>query len=143
MTAAALPTTREELNRKTFETVEWLTLRFEQAQITEDEFRVALNAVWMTAAGLVDREFLTLMGDVRALIDTEGKSVKTRHFIKVGSSDTLRIRWQVGTSDVAVDRQSDGLSFGGSVISRATPKEALELMNKIAERFLREGYREL
>lgn len=57
------PNLADEINRKTVEALEWLVLAVEQDKITNAQFDAAVNAIWITSSGLVDRDVTELMSE--------------------------------------------------------------------------------
>src|SRR3569832_1870617 len=51
-----LPTIREELDRKAFETIDWLITSYDKGKLTEPQFHSGLNALFMATSGLVDAD---------------------------------------------------------------------------------------
>lgn len=54
MTSEALPTTREELERKTVEILDELSHRLHASRLTRSDFGFAAHMLWKVTAGLVD-----------------------------------------------------------------------------------------
>ena len=55
------PTIKEELNRKTIETLEYLIQRRQLGHISESQISTGLDVLFMNVSGLVDDDFVNLI----------------------------------------------------------------------------------
>lgn len=58
-----IPTTVQEIERKTIETVESLISRHEKGLIGEAQFYEGMNAVWGLSSGIVSKDLMNLISD--------------------------------------------------------------------------------
>ena len=63
------PTLLEEINRKSFETLEFLVLRYQRGQIDKQEFQFGLDILFMAVSGLVSNEFFELITEAQKLCE--------------------------------------------------------------------------
>lgn len=57
-----VPELKDELERKTAETLEWIVQRNDSGQFTERDVYVALQTVFSAVSGLVSKEFTDEIG---------------------------------------------------------------------------------
>jgi hypothetical protein len=62
---------RSELDRKALETLSWLTLSVERGKISKEQFSTALDALFMTLAGLVDKEFMNIITEAQKMCEED------------------------------------------------------------------------
>ena len=62
-----IPDVQDELNRKVYETLHWLTHSLTTAQITKDQFSTSLDTLFMAVSGLVDRDFIHIITEAKEL----------------------------------------------------------------------------
>jgi len=56
-----IPTTKEELDRKTLDTLEYLIRKCEEGEITQTEMSLGLDVLFMNVSGLVSEDFIDLI----------------------------------------------------------------------------------
>ena len=65
-----IPTLQAEVNRKAIETLEWLTNAAIKKQITQAEFSVGIDALFMAVSGLVsDKDFIVYITGAQKLCE--------------------------------------------------------------------------
>jgi len=64
MTEPHVPTTQEELSRKTLETIEELLLWRSQERITDGQLGIAINAVFKSVSGLIDKDVFEIISQI-------------------------------------------------------------------------------
>lgn len=65
-----IPTLQAEVNRKAIETLEWLTNAAIKKQITQGEFSVGIDALFMAVSGLVsDKDFIVYITEAQKLCE--------------------------------------------------------------------------
>lgn len=94
-----IPTLSEELNRKSFETLEWLTIAVEQGRITAHQFSTGIDVLFMAVSGLVKQEFVELVTEAQALCPEAKPELKRVFWSPAG---LLRVTWTVGEERVLV-----------------------------------------
>ena len=65
MTEDHVPTVKEELNRKAFETLEGLLLARDQERINDDQLDVAVDAIFGVVGGMADDPLLEAIGEIK------------------------------------------------------------------------------
>jgi hypothetical protein len=66
----AVPVLQDEVNRKAFDTIAWLTLAVTQGNITPDQFSTGIDALFMATSGLVtDPDYIIMIGEAQGLIE--------------------------------------------------------------------------
>lgn len=61
VTDHSLPTIKQELSRKSIETLEYLVNERKRGQITNDQYSVGLDVLFMTCNGIVESDFIDLV----------------------------------------------------------------------------------
>jgi len=136
-----LPTIREELDRKTFETIEWLAVSHDLGKITDGQFNTGVDAVFMSVAGLVNYSIMEIVSAASRSIDRHDLKVR-RHFARLGVVVTLE--WAAGEGNYRwVTRASNDSILEDKVKTFDTPAMALEKMNKAADRLIGMAFTEL
>lgn len=124
-----VPSLDDEINRKAFNTIEWLFAAQQCGDIDSRQFNTGVDALFMATSGLVDDEMLTLINSAGELSDTSAPLTK-RHFYKAGS--LISLRFDQGEDSYSVTTR---LPNGES-----TEKRVLELDgNKAREKIARLG----
>lgn len=110
-TQSAVPTIPEELERKSFETIDWLFSAVENGKITKQQFKTGIDALFLATGGLVSNDIFALITQANDVIKSI-ENIQSRHFI-VGS-EVLTLRWKVDTETVKVLFRKDGKLVRGS-----------------------------
>ncbi len=85
---------KEELDRKTVETLESILVRLDQGRITMPEARQAVDAMWRTVSGLISDDVMEMIDAFKA--DTNKAFVERRVFVLEGK-DIAILERAVGT----------------------------------------------
>jgi hypothetical protein len=96
-----LPTLREELDRKVYETLEWLIVGHEKGRLTKEQVSMGMNVLFMAVSGLVDGDFIHIITEAQNEFQAN-KSVVKRHFHAPEANATMTFSWVVGESNVVV-----------------------------------------
>jgi hypothetical protein len=131
---------RDELNRKTFETLEWLFAAIENGKMTEDQFSVAIDALFMAVSGLVDSDFINIITNAQK---TYAKHVWKRTFVKPGHCDMVQFSLTVGEEKVITTKRQFGMAVGGSIREFDNSKDAFKWMLSIGEPIEKKGWSEI
>ena len=75
----------DELNRKTFEAIQWALKSYSQGEISHSECAVAIKAIWTTVAGLVPREVQETLDDCLNKV----KTVSSKHVVVLASGNKI------------------------------------------------------
>lgn len=66
----SVPILQDEINRKSFETIAWLTLAVTNGKITPEQFSTGIDALFMATSGLVtDRDYIHMITEAQSLIE--------------------------------------------------------------------------
>lgn len=67
-----VPVLQDEVNRKAFDTLSWLTLAVSQDKITPQQYSTGIDALFMAVSGLVtDPDFIHMIGEAQRLCEEE------------------------------------------------------------------------
>lgn len=108
------PSTAEELERKTLETIEWLVSRQQQGFATKDQLTVAAEALWKATAGLFPptSNMTDIMTELMNLTDAEAK--QQRFSLCDDSGNIITFSWKIGYSQFNVAKRLMGTLIGGT-----------------------------
>lgn len=132
------PTLREELDRKSFETIEWLSDSLRAGKISEAQYSTGIDALFMATSGLTDESIADL---ITAASSVAGKQQIKRHFAKGTRIATMV--WEPGEAQMCFIKLEAGVIERDSLVKADTPAELLKKMNEIAAKLLQIGYYEL
>lgn len=99
-----VPQLRDELERKTVETLEWIIERASSGQMTPAETKVAIQTTFSVVSGLVGKDIMSAMETVEA--DPLADTVIRRVFTKEGTPKMFVASWRVGSKTFRVTGQS-------------------------------------
>lgn len=139
-----MPTFREQVSEKAFETMEWLITSLHQAKLTEEQFSAGVNAVFMTLSGLMDDSLFHLVSECAKEIHSEHPTLRR---IFINGKAVMTARWKVASSDVVIVGSviEDGVHREVKTHTKSfdTAKEALDYFNNGVSAFTKVGYVEL
>ena len=136
---SALPSLQDELNRKAFQSMEWLTNAFDKGKVSEAQFSTGVDVLFMATSGLVDGEILTLVTQASTLARQVPEQVR-RHFIMDGT--IISLTWRVDDAMVTIVKRQNGLR-NEQVLETATPAQARDRVQTLAQRLLARGFEEV
>lgn len=82
-----IPSLKEELNRKTFETVERLVNDRAFCKATDAQYDYGIEILWGTVAGLVDKDFMDIAANMR--LTSRDESFVTRAHLRNAKGDSV------------------------------------------------------
>lgn len=136
--APAVPTLREELDRKAFQTVDWLFTSLEKGKLTPAQFSTGIDALFMATSGLVDEDIATIITGTndmakkgvfkRVLMRRDATCVLTR---VAGASNFLMIAYRAGEQMSERIKECD------------SSQEAARSMEQFAQALIAKGYIEI
>lgn len=135
-----MPTIREELDRKSYETIEWLATSLKRGKLTEQQFAVGIESVFMTVSGLVDEQVIEVITEASRVASNVSGDLK-RNFVLENVVVTLY--WRTDEDYFAMTKLMDGSPISVDFVSGDTPEMALKRMQYLAEKLVSKGYREL
>jgi hypothetical protein len=131
-----LPSVREELDRKTVETLDWLMAAVRNGLLTDSQFSTGIAATWKAVSGLVSEDVSELMCEA-GRIAREKPPMERRFFWK---KEPMVVERQMQESSFYVSKPLRGFrSHGGC----ASPAHAKEMMDSFCTRLIENGWREL
>jgi hypothetical protein len=136
-----LPTLQEEIDRKAFETLEWLTHSVAQGRITAHQFSTGVDVLFMAVSGLLRKDFIELVSEAQALCPTSAIELKRVFSRAPGfrNASLLRVAWTAGE-----DRVLMGEAHGAPrVMNFDTAREAQDFFNGVGEKLTPKGYKEV
>lgn len=138
--SAPLPSLRDELDRKTFETVEWLVVSLKNKSISEAQFKTAIDAVFMAVAGLASRDFVDLVTSVS--MAEKYTPAQLRRVLVKGTTAT-RFVWAYGDLKVTCDKLEEGRPVKELHFEGDTPAQCIAWIDDMADRLKKAGWAEL
>lgn len=126
---SSLPTIREELDRKVFETLDWLTTSVRKCRITEEQFSMGIDTLFMAVSGLVDKDFINIITEAQNQCQ-HAKSVVRRLYQNAESGEVIVYAWKPGSSEVVVTKKILGEAVKGLTKDFDTPNDAYEFFAK-------------
>lgn len=139
MDDSTLPTTRQELERKTVEFLESKVHAFEAGELDLDELQLVSKAAWSITAGLVDNSISAMAAEAAG--DVKPKIVK-RLFL--GCGDLAQIAYRPSTDGFAFTRTNAAFLDKKTALSVPTrPGELMAGVARIVNGLLAAGYIEI
>lgn len=135
-----LPTLKEELDRKSFETIDWLATAYDHGKLTNAQYAAGLEALFMAVSGLCDQEIFELIS-VASGIAGVSVSLEKRHFIK--DEFAISLTWAGGQEEFHTLVRKEGIAMNSRTRCYDTAKEARAAFAEMAEKILAMGYVEL
>jgi|GEM_PF-2354176 len=134
-----MPTVREELERKTYETLNHLSDRFLAGYISEADVSFGCDIIWMVASGLVGDD---LAKAITTSVSTESKQER-RIFADESDNITLTVKRVMGEDTFTILKRRGSAIIEGKAIQCGTPKQAKEKMEALCARLVNRGMDEL
>ena len=116
------PSTAEELERKTIETIEWLVKRRQDGFASDDQLTIAAEALWKATSGLFPPAsgMADIMTELMNLTTAEAKQI--RRSLCDTEGNIITFVWKIGYSQFTVMKRQMGTLVGGT--SRTLPDAA-------------------
>lgn len=140
--APALPTLKDELDRKVFETIEYLVSAVHKGRMTQAQVSASLDTLFMAVSGLVDNDFINIITEAQNVAGSD-KSVVKRHFVLPDRDIIQTISWIPGTSTLTTCQREGGMATGGAVKEFDSVAKAAQAFYRIGESFEKKGWVEL
>jgi len=137
---SAVPELKDELNRKSLETISHLITSIHNGLITPHQFSAGIDALWMAVSGLVDERIIDLItaGGNEAPIKT---AIEKRIFIK--ERQTMVIDRVVGDDKIYIKSYFDDGMKNTKCHDCKSSVGARDAIISMAARLLANGYTEL
>jgi hypothetical protein len=73
-----VPILQDEVNRKAFDALSYLTTAVHHGKITPEQFSTGIDVLFMAVSGLVtDPDFIYIISEAQGLIEKEKRNVRT------------------------------------------------------------------
>lgn len=131
--------TRNELNRKAFETMDWLVKGVHRGTITKDQFSIAIDTLFMTTSGLTDEKMVEIVTAAQEMCNKE-PVVRKRYFCN-DQGEIITFSWTVGYSSFTVLKRVMGQLVSSAKREFETPEQAIEGMEKMAVEMLKRAWK--
>jgi hypothetical protein len=146
MNAALLEehSTEVVLNRKAFETIEWLFTGLNKGRLTQDQFSTGVDALFMAVSGLVDQDFIRMITEAQRECAVAKPIVKKIFYNAEGSKyDHMRLTWVVGEDRVTWVNLIGANVASGRVVLFDSSKEVAKFIEAVAVKMEEKGWVEL
>jgi len=130
----------QELNRKVMDTMSWLTTSVANGNLTEDQFSVAVDALFMSVSGLAGEEFIDVVTKSKELCAAESRTLR-RVFYQ--DAVVVVMTWQVGSDSFDVWMMKGGETRSIHTIARNDAKSAYQAFKQHGDYILSKGAAEL
>lgn len=139
---SAVPDLREELDRKSMETIEFLYTGLDNGKLSLPQFSTGLDTLFMATAGLVDKEIIDFVSNGSLLVaNGQDQFVAKRVFIH--PKHTIALTRRLGADEFTVDLYNGGHLTKHERKEYVLAKQATDAMNTLAGRLLAAGYTEI
>lgn len=129
-----VPELRDELERKTLETYEWIIEQASSGQMSEPEVKTSMQAVFGVTAGLVSREIT----EAAETVEANAHSNFTHRRVFYSTVRSYVVSWTVGSDTVHCTGFGPTAEKRTQAYKRDSAREALQmythLCNQILER---------
>lgn len=134
----SLPTLREELDRKSFATLDWLFTSLEQGKLTPEQFSTGIDALFMATAGLVDQEITTIVTGASGMARKGAfKRILLRHEV------TCMLTRVAGASSFLMTVYQAGKQVSERVQECDSSQAAKSAMERLVQAMVAKGYVEI
>jgi len=131
----ALPTMRQEIDRKAFEECERLALGLKQGKISQAQFASSMLTLFNAVSGLCSKSIMDMISEIRHLhVGPAPKPNPYRILYRTGEGKLFMLHWRPGESTVRVAQTSQTVDPIITVIERATPGEARQVFEQLARK---------
>lgn len=138
----AIPTLREELDRKVMDTLEWLVLGRQRGRLTELQFSAGIDTLFMAVSGLVGEEFIHMITEAQSLAGAN-KVVLKRHFKAPTGDKIMSFAWTPGEDSIYITDRVVGIPVGGAVKGYINAETAARMFNGVDGVMKEKGWIEL
>jgi hypothetical protein len=138
----AIPTLKDELDRKVMETLEWLVHGRQKGLISEDAYSAGIDSLFMAVSGLVDGEFIYLITEAQILCG-DHKTVLKKHFHAANEDKILTFVWTPGEEKIVTYERIGGIAVGGKLSDYKDASEAMQIFEGMSAWMTKKGWIEL
>lgn len=137
---SAVPVLQDELDRKVFETLEWLLDGFEGGKLTSDQVSIGADAVFKATAGLTNRENFQIVSEMSSQFPNSRVDTNT---ILATADNTFIIRWVPGDDSFMVIPCNRGVWGMAKSVDCADIAEARKKMDALIVSLQKKGYMDI
>lgn len=143
MAAPTLPTLKEELDRKSFETVEFLYNALDIGKLTIQQFSAGLDALFMATAGLTNASVIDLISAGSSYVDANKDKFVDKRALYGADGTVVALTRKLGADTFLIDIYRGGKRIKQEIKDFTLAKQASDAMERTVERLLAGGYAEL
>lgn len=134
------PSTAEELERKTIETIEWLVNRRNNGFASDEQLTIAAEALWKATSGLFPPAsgMADIMTELMNLTTPESRQL--RRSLCDESGNIITFAWKVGYSQFTVMKRQMGTLVGGTSRDFTNAAQAKTAMDSMVKGLIDKGW---
>lgn len=133
----AIPTLKEELDRKVSDTLDWLLRRHKAGAISNEACSVASDALFMAVSGLTNDDLVTVITAIGSYLPSNKPNMQARIFKKAEQGKTLAVCWTPDQCEFVI--HADGTQKRKAF---DTPEQAKQAFDRVGEMLSKGGYQE-
>lgn len=131
--------TRIELNRKAFETMDWLVKGVHRGTLSKDQFSIGVDTLFMATSGLTDERMVQIVTAAQEMCNKEPVTRK-RYFCN-DRGEIITFSWTVGYSSFVVLKRVMGQLVSSAKRDFENPEQAIAAMDKMAAEMLKRDWK--
>ncbi|MFK3741046.1 hypothetical protein [Massilia sp. TN1-12] len=143
MTNTGIPELKDEINRKAFETVEFLYNGLDNGKLTAPQFSTGLDTLFMAVSGLVDRGVIDLITAGSDYVQENKAQLIAKRALYGADGTVVVLTRQLGADSFLVEIYRAGRRVKHEVKDYTLAKQATDAMNIMTDKLLAGGYAEL
>jgi hypothetical protein len=143
MSAPEVPILQDEINRKAFETVEFLYNGLDNGKLTAPQFSTGLDALFMAVSGLVNRGVIDLITAGSDYVQENKAQLIAKRALYGADGTVVVLTRQLGSDTFLVEIYRAGRRVKQEVKDYTLAKQATDAMNIMTDKLLAAGYAEL
>lgn len=135
-----LPKLQDELDRKSFEALDWLASSFTRGRLNGAQYAAGLETLFMTVAGITNDDVVNLISSASGIAGSS-VAVEKRHFVK--AITVVSLAWGSGQEGFSLDIRESGIAKASKYCNCDTAQAARDGVAVYAQKLLDMGYTEL
>lgn len=136
-----VPSIKDELTRKSVETIDWIVNQNQSGQMSDAQAVVAMQTVFSVASGLVGSEVNELIADCRPT--SLSRDVIRRVFVDEQNQSMFVFSWEVGTKLIRISSSAKGASPTSREIVVSSAAIGMSQFHAACGSLLRKGFKEI
>lgn len=137
----ALPSLREELDRKTGEALDWLITGYSIGKLDAVQFEAGIDTLWKTVAGIANQDFAHVISV--ASKQCGAGAIHRRSFHHPDKAVIRQLIWTVGKDSFDVIDRICGAITGETTVDCDDAAAARDKVAKVGEVIIKKGWIEL